>query len=75
MQILGFVLIGIGLVCLVGLMVWGAIQVLNLIFGGIPIIVTVVVGCIGAGVLVLIGKVIKDRVKQGKKEDFKEVEK
>ena len=74
MQIVGFVLIGIGVVSFVGLVIWGVIKVLALIFGGIPLIVTIIVATIGAGILILIGAAMKDRRKQAKKDDFKEVE-
>jgi len=40
----------------------------------IPLIVRIAVGAIGAGILILIGVAIKDRIKKAKTEDFKEVE-
>ncbi|MFC1929001.1 hypothetical protein ACFLXK_05320 [Chloroflexota bacterium] len=41
----------------------------------IPLFIRIAVGAIGAGVLVLIGIAIKDRLTRAKKEDFKEIEK
>lgn len=39
----------------------------------VPLLIRVAVGTVGAGVLILIGVAIKDRL--GKKDEFKEVEK
>ena len=41
----------------------------------IPLLIRIAVGAIGAGVLVLIGLAIKDRLAKAKTEDFKGVEK
>ena len=41
----------------------------------IPLIVRIAVGAVGAGILILIGIVVKDRIAKAKTEDFKGVEK
>jgi uncharacterized integral membrane protein len=41
----------------------------------VPLFVRILVGIVGAGGLTLLGVVIKDRIVQAKKEDFKEVDK
>ena len=65
-----FILIGIGALALIGR---GA-QVFFMA-DDIPLLIKIAAGAIGAGVLVLIGIVIKDRRAKAKTEDFKEVEK
>ncbi len=40
----------------------------------ISLIIRIAVGAIGAGILILIGVAIKDRVKKAKTDEFKEVE-
>ncbi|MFC1985939.1 hypothetical protein ACFLWC_02975 [Chloroflexota bacterium] len=70
MQNTAFILIGIGILVLIG---W-SVRVFFMA-ADIPIIIRIAVGAIGAGVLVLIGIAIKDRLTRAKKEDFKEIEK
>ena len=70
MQNAAFILIGIGVLALIGR---GA-QVFFM-DSDVPLLIKIAVGAIGAGVLVLIGIVIKDRRAKAKTEDFKEVEK
>jgi hypothetical protein len=40
----------------------------------IPLVVRIAVGAIGAGILIMLGLAIKDRVKKAKTDEFKEVE-
>ena len=70
MQNAAFILIGIGVLALVG---W-ALQAF-FTASEIHILIRIAAGAVGAGVLILIGIAIKDRVVRAKKEDFKEVEK
>jgi len=65
-----FILIGIGLLVLIG---WGAIAFF--MASDIPVFIRIAGGVIGAGVIVLIGIAIKDKLSKAKKEDFKEIEK
>ena len=41
--------------------------------GEISLFIKIAVGAVGVGVLILIGVVIKDRLKKGKTDEFKEV--
>jgi len=68
-QNVALVLMALGMLALIG---WSA----NAFFAEseIPLIVRIAVGAIGAGILILIGVAIKDRIKKAKTEDFKEVE-
>ncbi|MBA7597671.1 hypothetical protein ES703_04677 [subsurface metagenome] len=68
-QNIAFILIGLGILALVG---W-SVKVFFM-DSDIPLLIRIAVGAIGAGVLVLIGVAIKDRLKKAKTEDFKEVE-
>ena len=61
-----FILIGVGVLALVGWGVKGFFMEAD-----IPLLIRIAVGAIGAGVLVLIGVAIKDRLAKAKKEDFK----
>ncbi len=70
MQNFAFILIGIGVLALVG---W-ALQAF-FTASDIHILIRIAAGAVGAGILVLIGIAINDRLTKGKKEDFKEVEK
>ncbi len=65
-----FILIGLGVLVLIG---W-SVRVFFM-DGDIPLLIRIAVGAIGAGMLVLIGVVIKDRLAKAKTEDFKGVEK
>ena len=69
MQSVAFILIAIGVLVLVG---W----TLRSFFTAseIPILIRMAVGAVGAGVLVLIGIVLKDRGTRAKRDDFKEIE-
>ncbi len=68
-QNVAFILIGLGILALIG---W-SVKVFFM-DSDIPLFIRIAVGAIGAGVLVLIGVAIKDRLKKAKTEDFKEVE-
>jgi len=70
MQNAAFILIGIGILILIGWAVQGFFMDAD-----IPLFIRIAVGAIGAGVLVLLGVAIKDRVVKARKENFKEVEK
>ena len=69
-QNIAFILIGIGILVLIGWAVQGFFMAAD-----IPLLIRIAVGAIAAGVLVLIGIIIKDRIKKAKTDDFKEVEK
>ena len=68
-QNVALILMALGMLALVG---WAA----GAFFANseIPLIIRIAVGAIGAGILILIGIAIKDRIKKAKTEDFKEVE-
>jgi len=68
-QNVALVLIGLGVLALIG---WWTQAFFTA--SDIPLIIRIAVGAIGVGVLILIGVVIKDRLKKKKGEDFKEVE-
>ncbi len=70
MQNLAYILIGLGILALIG---WG----LQVLFAAsdIPLFIRIAIGVITAGILILIGVAIKDRLAKAKTEDFKEVEK
>jgi len=70
MQNAAFILIGLGILALIG---WGVQDFFT--DSSVPLLIRIAVGAIGAGVLVLIGVVIRDRVRKAKTDDFKEVEK
>ncbi len=70
MQNVAFILIGIGVLVLIGWSVGAFFMEAE-----IPILIRIAVGAVGAGVLVLIGIALKDRLTKAKKDDFKEVEK
>ncbi len=70
MQNVAFILIGVGALALIG---WALQEFFTA--SEIPILIRIAVGAVGAGVLVLIGIVIKDRLTKDKEDDFKEVEK
>ena len=67
-QKIGFSLVGIGLLVLIGWSVQGFF-----LESEIPLFVRISVGAIGAGLLVLLGSVISDRLAAAKTEDFTEV--
>ena len=69
-QKVAFILIGIGAVVIIYYGVKG------LFFSvGVPLAIRIAIGVIGAGILILLGAAIKDRIKKAKTEDFKEIEK
>ena len=70
MQNSAFILIGLGILILIAYFTREFFTA-----GDIPLLIRISVGAIGAGVLVLIGVAIKDRLAKAKTEDFKEVEK
>jgi len=69
-QKLALILMGLGMLVLLG---WGV----KVFFtdSDVPLLVRIAVGAIGAGILVLLGVAIKDRISKAKTEDFKGVEK
>jgi hypothetical protein len=62
-------LMALGMLALVG---WAA----SAFFANseIPLVVRIAVGTIGAGILIMLGIAIKDRITKGKTDEFKEVE-
>ena len=69
-QNVAFILIGLGILALVGWSVKAFFMETD-----IPLIIRIATGAIGAGVLVLLGIAIRDRLIKAKKENFKGVEK
>ena len=69
-QNVAFILMGLGVLALIGWGVQGFFMA-----DDIPLLIKIAAGAIGAGVLVLLGVVVKDRLGKAKTEDFKEVEK
>jgi len=69
LQNVALILIALGVLVLTG---W-SVRVFFM-DGDIPLLIRIAVGAIGAGILVLIGVAIKDRLAKAKTEDFKEVE-
>lgn len=69
MQNIAFILIGLGILALIGWSVQGFFTASE-----IPALIRIAVGVVGVGVLILVGVVIRDRVKKAKTDDFKEVE-
>lgn len=70
LQNIAFILIGIGILVLIG---WWFREFF--MAADIPVWIRIAVGAIGAGLLILIVIVIKDRLTKAKKENFREVEK
>ena len=68
-QKIGFSLVGIGLLVLVGWSVQGFF-----LEDEIPLFIRISVGAIGVGLLVLLGSVIRDRMAAARSEDFTEVQ-
>lgn len=69
MQNIAFILIGLGILALIGWSVQGFFTASE-----IPALIRIAVGVIGVGILILVGVVIRDRIKKAKTDDFKEVE-
>jgi hypothetical protein len=65
-----FIVIGLAILALIGWLAKGFFT-----SGEIPVIFRILVGIVAVGVVALLGIVIRDRIVQAKKEDFKEVEK
>ena len=70
MQMIAFILIFLGVLALIG---WGSAQFF--MSPEVALWIRIVVGCIGVGFFILLAKVILDRMKQAKDEDFKGVDK
>ncbi len=70
MQNVAFILIGLGILVLIGWLARGFFMAAE-----ISLFVRVVVGIVAAAVVMLFGIVIRDRIAQAKKDDFKEVDK
>ena len=70
MQNAAFILIGLGILVLIGWLARGFFMEAE-----ISLFVRVVVGIVAAAVVMLFGIVIRDRIAQAKKDDFKEVDK
>ncbi|MFH1169111.1 MAG: hypothetical protein V1691_00315 [Chloroflexota bacterium] len=68
-QKLAFILIGLGVLVLIA---WGVKGFF--LAADIPLLLRIAVGAIGAGVLILLGVVIKDRLTEGKTDKFKGVD-
>jgi len=68
-QNVALVLMGLGMLALIG---WASQAFFT--ESDIPLVVRIAVGAIGAGILILIGVAIKDRIKKAKTDEFKEVE-
>ena len=69
-QNIGYVLIGLGVLALVGWAIQGFFAASD-----IPVLIRVAVGVLGLGVLILIVVAIKDRITKAKDEDFEGVDK
>ena len=68
-QNIAYILIGLGVLALIG---WGVQGFFT--SPEIPILIKIAAGAIGLGVLILLGVVIRERLKKAKDEDFKGVE-
>ena len=68
-QKIGFSLVAIGVLALVGWSVQGFF-----LESEIPLFIRISVGAIGAGLLLLLGSVVQDRLAAAKTEDFTEVQ-
>lgn len=69
-QNIAFILIGLGVLVLIG---WGVKGFFTA--SEIPLLFRIAVGVIGAGILLLLGLAIRDRLKRAKTDDFREVDK
>jgi len=68
-QNIALILMGLGVLALLG---WAATAFFS--ESDIPLVVRIAVGAIGAGILILIGIAVKDRLGKGKTDKFKGVE-
>ena len=64
-----FILIALGALCIIGYLAKGFF-----LAGDIHILIRIAVGAVGAGILMLLISVIRDRMKKARTDDFKEVE-
>jgi hypothetical protein len=67
-QNIGFILIGLGVLAVIGWAVQGFFT-----SSEIPLLIRIAVGAVGLGVLILLGVAIRDRVVKSRDEDFKGV--
>ena len=74
MQKRGFGLIITGMVGGIGLIIWDIAET-STELAEVPLFVWLIIGVIVLGVLLLLATAIRDRIKQSKTEDFKEVDK
>ena len=70
MQNLLFIIIGLAVLALIGWLAKGFFTA-----GEISLWIRVVVGIVTVAVIMLLGIVIRDRIRQAKEEDFREVDK
>ena len=68
MQNVAFILIGLGIMVIIGWVFRGFFMAED-----VPVLLRAAVGTIGAGVLVLIGVAVKDRINRARHEDYKEI--
>ena len=68
MQNVAFILIGLGIMVIIGGVFRGFFMAEE-----VPVLLRVAIGTIGAGVLVLIGVAVKERINRARHEDYKEV--
>ncbi len=68
-QKIALILIGLGTLVLTGWAAWVFFSDAE-----VPLLIKITVGAVGAGILILIGVVVKDRMTKAKTEDFKGVE-
>jgi hypothetical protein len=68
-QKIGFSLVRIGLLVLVGWSVQGFC-----LESEVPLFIRISVGAIGAGLLLLLGSVVRDRIAAARTEDFKKIQ-
>lgn len=68
-QKIALILIGLGALVLTSWVSW-------IFFSDpeVPLLIKITIGAVGAGILILIAVVVKDRLTKAKTEDFKEVE-
>lgn len=69
MQNAAFIVIGLGVLALIGWMAWGFFTAAEILLW-----IRIVVGMVTVAAVVLFGIVIRDRMNQAKKDDFKEVD-
>ncbi len=67
-QNIGFILIGLGVLAVIGWAVQGFFT-----SSEIPLLIRIAVGAAGLGILILLGVAIRDRIVKSRDEDFKGV--